>query len=1211
MTEAIVATDTTRRPHSGGHGAAREPDEPVVTSSRRIRRSPVVVDDNSSVTSHSSYHIAQSPTDRPIWLEMKRRHQANMEELHGKLADVPRHWLFIRFLNNSFFARRLMRSGMLLSAALAGGVIFYSAFVETWLDDHKDSDEYDDCHSLATFSNLIYQTLPAAIILSLPGSGLRAFEPFKRNALNARKAKSKSDDASDNDATLEEEPASGSVATIRRCFVFQLCEVLAVFMLFFDIGLVVYFLYVLFIGALNSCSSVATQIFTIGAAFCYFGLFTVLYYFARYREHIKMQLGAFMENDQTGDLRKYVDLRSDKKLDTDKKMLDVIRTRLYHATRRGDVHELREILEYAKERGLMKGESGFPRTFYATPKIRWKFFARSTENPVHIAAGLGNIRALEILEENGFDLTVLDKVQRVVISTGGFFWHFIQVIVKRPEGSDAESADSIFHTNLYTPLHCAVATGQLAAVRWLLERGVPPGTLAHSSFRSNRVPPLFLAEHAEIARELLVHGADPLVIPDPGFMNTMTPLQLAYVRGNYAVAQELEEWGSDVALTPFHLAAAHNDVAAWVLRGGRCLAGRGADPNFQDVRGRSPLHWAAKLNKLEVVRSLLRANADPNLADGEFMTPLMCAASALDASRELVSELTAAGGDIGYQLPTTGDTALHVAVREENEASALAVLASGGDLMLMNNEGLRPLDCTASTRLLFELKQAAGQRDVMISYTHSHLAFARKLRQSLEEANVTTWLDLMDPSGIGEDYASSEWCLKELALAKQVGTPILAVSTEGAIVDENLQVYLYTRQIVPFEPAIVGLRRDEGRTEYDYDESRYRSQFHLLLDGVRDEVEKHRYVTKQKNLSRVGYVASVSSSNPNDWQEQQFVFFSHGDKHSAFVRQLSSQLSQAGIPCYSDPNVSGRDFYTRIQVAQETILRCSCFVVLVSRQTVGNELVRDQLAFAEDKGRPIFPVVLNDVDPGLDKRYTLVRSELFHFMANGMGFKPSSNKLISELRRYCNVIQPAGSVTGSETEETRNLDSIDGLEDNEVDLSNKYIPFVETLAAQLVEAGVACYSDRNVSGQDFNTRIQIAQETILRCSCFVVLVSRQTMGNELVRDQLAFAEDKSRPIFPIVLNDLNPGLDKRYSLVRSELFHFMANGMGFQASFDRLVGKLREQCDGDQHDGSYASMTGDQTRNLDSIKGLDFSSTYSRMYETFLMIDTQKHISFI
>ncbi|ETM53259.1 hypothetical protein L914_03251 [Phytophthora nicotianae] len=469
----------------------------------------------------------------------------------------------------------------------------------------------------------------------------------------------------------------------------------------------------------------------------------------------------------------------------------------------------------------------------------------------------------------------------------------------------------------------------------------------------------------------------------------------------------------------------------------------------------------------------------------------MCAASALDASRELVSELTTAGGDIGYQLPTTGDTALHVAVREENETSALAVLASGGDLMRMNNEGLRPLDCTASTRLLFELKRAAGQRDVMISYTHSHLEFARKLRQSLEEANVTTWLDLMDPSGIGggavwreeiargitnasvvlciltEDYASSEWCLKELALAKQVGTPILAVSTEGAIVDENLQVYLYTRQIVPFEPSIVGLRRDGGRIEYDYDESRYRSQFHLLLDGVRDEVEKHRFSTRQNNVAssrmftladdgvgvrsnrgtmlhtlsatQLSQAFDTWNPGPDDWQEQQFVFFSHGDKHSAFVRQLSSQLSQAGIPCYSDHNVSGQDFYSRIQMAQETILRCSCFVVLVSRQTIGNELVRDQLAFAEDKGRPIFPVVLNDLEPGLDKRYTLVRSELFHFMANGMGFKSSSSMLISELHRYCNVILPAGSVTGSETEETRNLDSIDGLENDEVDFSSTCI----------------------------------------------------------------------------------------------------------------------------------------------------------------------------
>ncbi|KAL3657506.1 hypothetical protein V7S43_017644 [Phytophthora oleae] len=1031
---------------------------------------------DSSVTSHASYLLARSPKTR-------RRYQNNVKMLRGKLSEVPRHWLWVRFLSNSFFARRLMRSGLQLSAGLASGIIFHNFFVQPKLQtyERENPEEYDKCHALVIFSSLIYRSLPAAIVLSLPGSGLRLFEPFKRRYSGTGNY--------DN-----EEGSLTGMTKVRRCFIFQLCEVLAVCMLLFDLGLVAYFLRVLFTNAIDSCGSVSSQIFALGAAFCYAGLFVVLYYFARYREHIKMQLGAFQEADQTGDVRKHLTLGSGLKLNSTKRLLSVVRTRLYYATRRGDLEEMREILEFARTTGLTENETGFPHKIYAAPRIRWKFFARSRENPVHVAAQLGNIRALELLEKFGFNLQELDKVQRVVVSTGGFFWHFVQLIVKRPEGSNDNTAVSIFHTTLVSPLHCAVSTGQLQTVRWLLKRGVCPRTLAQASFRSNRVPPLFLAEHADITRELLLHGADPLVIPDPGFRNTITPLQLAFVRGNYAVAQELEDWGSDVALTPFHLAAARNDAITvrkfiakktdvdclgemgyvglhrrtplhWAAISGSteavdALLSSGADPNFQDARGRSPLHWAAKLNKLEVVRALLRAGAEPNLADGEFMTPLTCAASALNASRELFSELTAAGGDIGYQLPTTGDTALHVAVREENEASALAALASGGDLMRMNHEGLRPLDCTASTRLLFELKRAAGQRDVMISYTHSHLEFARKLRQSLEEANVTTWLDLMDPSGIGggavwreeiargitnasvvlciltEDYASSEWCLKELALAKQVGTPILAVSTEGAVVDENLQVYLYTRQIVPFEPAIVNLRQDEGRVEYEYDEIRYRSQFHLLLDGVRDEVEKHRYVTKQRNLAsnrpsahtlddrssrrrmQSMDLSSTATAGPFDLSECQYVFLSHGDKHTLFVQQFVSQLWEAGIPCYSDQSVSGEHFSTRIQTAQQAIRRCSCFAVLVSRETMGNELVRDQLAFAEDKSRPIFPVVLNQLDPALDKRYTFVRSELFHFMSNGMGFKTSFDLLVRALRPHCTLDVTPYADSGSEARQT-------------------------------------------------------------------------------------------------------------------------------------------------------------------------------------------------
>ena len=56
---------------------------------------------------------------------------------------------------------------------------------------------------------------------------------------------------------------------------------------------------------------------------------------------------------------------------------------------------------------------------------------------------------------------------------------------------------------------------------------------------------------------------------------------------------------------------------------------------------------------------------------------------------------------------------------------------------------------------------------------------------------------------------------------------------------------------------------------------------------------------------------------------------------------------------------------------------------------------------------------------------------------------------------------------------------------------------------------------------------------------------------------MAFAEDKGKPILPVILNDMEIPLDKHYTLSRLELLHFTPE-LGFNSSFMQLLGRVRD-----------------------------------------------------
>lgn len=263
------------------------------------------------------------------------------------------------------------------------------------------------------------------------------------------------------------------------------------------------------------------------------------------------------------------------------------------------------------------------------------------------------------------------------------------------------------------PLHFAAWGGQHRLVGDLLLRGACPNATDNKGDA-----PLHLAAcsgHAKIVAALLAGGAD---IDLPG-THDVTPLYRAVNSANLHATEELLAAGADVMLsyprykegaTVVHLAAHQGDED--VLK---ALLKYNADATTPDVDGLTPLHYAGcidnetmnderprRRDNAGIVRVLLAAGADIHARDKHGVTPLHHAHLGGSASIGTVLALLQEGADVNRR--THGNfTPLHFACFRNDCKAAELLLRWGADEMMRDgNNGRTPAEVIGIGRIEYD-----------------------------------------------------------------------------------------------------------------------------------------------------------------------------------------------------------------------------------------------------------------------------------------------------------------------------------------------------------------------------------------------------------------------------------------------------------------------------------------------------------------------------
>jgi ankyrin repeat protein len=336
-----------------------------------------------------------------------------------------------------------------------------------------------------------------------------------------------------------------------------------------------------------------------------------------------------------------------------------------------------------------------PSNVVTGPEVFGKEGNPSGESPLHLAAKRGSLPILRQLISAGAKIDVLDEWNQTPLMSGIEAGHLEAVRFLLDRGAQADTP-----RGQQSPLAAAVDHREITQL--LLEKRPSPeslqAALSNASERNADVSKILLSKGAagdlfaacrlglndRIAQLL---KADPQAIDRPQTEYPRDrPLELAIKGGNLSTVKLLIERGAQLESK-----GEWSMLACAAESGGvditRLLLDR-VNVNSKDSTGETPLHAAAKANRVNLVRLLLEHGADRKAEDVYGGTPLHYAAShgAPDAAKVLLS----AGASVNSRNKFK-ETPLHGAAREGDVVMTKLLISQKADMNAKNRRGETPL----------------------------------------------------------------------------------------------------------------------------------------------------------------------------------------------------------------------------------------------------------------------------------------------------------------------------------------------------------------------------------------------------------------------------------------------------------------------------------------------------------------------------------------